>query len=338
MKLKQYLYVQLAYSFFPIFLGLFFITSIIFLVKIASLTSVITMNVFELFQLYSYVLPTIIFYTVPISFFISLVITLAKLSSEYELIVITSFGLNPLKIMKIFLPITLLLSISLIVISVGLIPKTKYLNERFLEQKKKEANFNIKASEFGQKFGDWLIYINAKEDKTYDQVKLFKTKDGEDQFIISKSAVLDNDKGELSFKLSKGKSFNISDEELNQIDYKKMSLNDSIRENKSREFTTTFNYWKDELSRGGSIDKFSSYILTSLFPVLSLFLVVAFGYFNPRYEKNRAISLCMTAVVVYYILMEVVSEKLFLQSLYIVPIVWIIGTYYIYKRSVKQQY
>lgn len=138
MKLKQYLYSQLAHTFFPIFLGLYFITSIIFLVKIAALTSVITMNVFELFKLYMYVIPTILFYTAPISFFVSLVITLAKLSSEYELIVITSFGLNPLKILKIFLPVTLFLSLSLIVISIGLIPKAKHLNEVFLEQKKKK--------------------------------------------------------------------------------------------------------------------------------------------------------------------------------------------------------
>lgn len=137
MKLKQYLLSQLSQTFFPIFFGLYFITSIIFLVKIASLTSAITMDFIELLKLYSYVMPTIIFFTLPISFFVSLVITLSKLSSEYELIVITSFGLNPLKIIKIFFPITLVLSIALLIVSLGLIPKSKYLNSTFLEQKKK---------------------------------------------------------------------------------------------------------------------------------------------------------------------------------------------------------
>ena len=113
MKLKQYLYSQLAITFFPIFLGLYFITSVVFLVKIASLTSIITINFFELFTLYSYVIPQIIFYTMPISFFISLVITLSKLASEYELTVITSFGLNPVKILKIFLSGILFKSTSL---------------------------------------------------------------------------------------------------------------------------------------------------------------------------------------------------------------------------------
>ncbi len=338
MKLKQYLFSQLAHTFFPIFLGLYFITSIIFLVKIAALTSVITMDVLELFQLYMYVVPTIIFYTLPISFFLSLIITLSKLSSEYELIVITSFGLNPLKILKIFFPTTLLLSLSLIVVSVGLIPKSKFLNERFIEQKEKEANFNIKSSEFGQKFGEWLIYISGKDGKVYKDVKLFKTTANQDQFIIADNAVLDNDNGELSFKLSDGKSFHIEEDEFNQIDYKQMVINDSINREKNKEFTTSYEYWKKWLSQDKDIDKFTFYILTSLFPVISLFLVISFGYFNPRYEKNRAVTFSLISVVLYYSIMEPLTENLLLNSLYVVPLCWLIGTFIYYTKSVKQQY
>lgn len=337
MKLQHYLYSQLAHTFFPIFFGLYFITSIIFLVKIAALTSVITINVGELFELYLYVIPTIIFYTAPISFFVSLVITLAKLSSEYELIVITSFGLNPLKILKIFFPIALVLALGLMVVSVGLIPKAKFLNEKFLVQKQKEANFNIKASEFGQKFGDWLIYISEKNEKTYYDIKLFKTIEEKDQFILANSAVLDNDKGDLSFKLNDGKSFHIDKEVFNQIDYKHMDINDSIRNDRNEIFTNAYDYWKVRLDEN-STDKFTFYILTSIFPLLSLFLVVSFGYFNPRYEKNRAVALCMVSVVIYYVFMELVTENLFLHALYIVPFAWVVATYVFYAKSIKQQY
>ena len=163
MKIKQYLYSNIASTFFPIIFGLFFITSIIFLVKIASLTSIITLNVWELMTLYLYVVPKIFFYTIPISFFISLVMSMARLSNEYELIVITSFGFNPTRIVKMLFPICFLLSFALLVVSVGLIPKAEHLSSVLLNQKKKEANFNIKASEFGQKFGDWLIYIDEKK-------------------------------------------------------------------------------------------------------------------------------------------------------------------------------
>ena len=338
MKLNHYLYSQLAITFFPIFLGLFFITSIVFLVKIASLTSVITIDFFELFTLYAYVIPQIIFYTMPISFFISLVITLAKLASEYELTVITSFGLNPVNILKIFLPITLLLSALLLVVSVGLIPKTKFLTKQFLDIKKKEANFNIKASEFGQKFGDWLIYISGKDDKIYDGLKLFRTDEKKDQFIVSETAILDNDKGNLSFKLQDGKAFVIEEKEFNQINFESMYINDSIADSKIGKFTNSYEFWEKSIKKNSDIDDLTFYILTSLFPLLSLFLVITFGYFNPRYEKNRAVMYSLISVVLYYVLIKIIGDKLFLNALYIVPIIWICGTYILYSRTIKKEY
>ena len=338
MKLKQYLHSQLAITFFPIFLGLFFITSVVFLVKIASLTSIITLSFSELFILFAYVIPQIIFYTMPISFFISLVITLAKLASEYELTVITSFGLNPVNILKLFAPITLLLTAMLLVISVGLIPKTKYLTKQFLEKKKKEANFNIKASEFGQKFGDWLIYISAKDGKVYDEVKLFKTEKDKDQFIVSQTAVLDNDKGALSFKLNDGKAFIIDEKEFNQIDFKSMYINDSIADSKIGIFTDTYSFWKDNIKKNVDIDDLTFFVLTSLFPFLSLFLVITFGYFNPRYEKNRAVFYTLISIVLYYVLIKSISNKILLHALYIIPIFWLIGTYILYYKTVKKEY
>lgn len=292
MKLKQYLYSQLATTFFPIFLGLFFITSIIFLVRIASLTSIIQINFYELFLLYSYVVPQIIFYTMPISFFVSLVITLSKLSGEYELTVITSFGLNPVKILKIFLPITFFLSMSLLVVSVGLIPKTKFLTSQMLNQKKKEASFNIKASEFGQKFGDWLIYISEKDDKKYSDVKLFQTDGTKDQFVTAKKAVLNNEDGKLNFRLFDGKTFVIDDKELNQIDYKNMDINDSLKGQKDEFFTDSYEFWKQKIKEKDT-DKLARYTLVSLFPLISLFLVITFGYFNPRYEKEKQFNIVL---------------------------------------------
>lgn len=338
MKLNHYLYSQLAITFFPIFLGLFFITSIVFLVKIASLTSIITMDVSELFKLYSYSTPQILFFTMPISFFISLVITLAKLASEYELTVITSFGLNPINILKIFLPITLLLSALLLVVSVGLIPKTKFLTKQFLDVKKKEANFNIKASEFGQKFGDWLIYISGKNNKVYDDVKLFKTEKDKDQFIISETAILDNDKGALSFKLKDGKAFIMDEKELNQIDFESMYINDSIADSKIGVFTDTYSYWQENIKNNSDLDDLTFFILTSLFPLFSLFLVITFGYFNPRYEKNRAVAYSLIAVVLYYVLIKIVGDRILLHALYVIPIIWLIGSYFLYSRTIKKEY
>ena len=338
MRLSNYLHSQLAISFFPIFLGLFFITSVVFLVKIASLTSVITMTSFELLKLYIYSIPQVVFYTLPISFFISLTICLSKLSSEYEMVVITSYGLNPLNIIKIFLPLTTILTIFLLVISLGLIPKTKYLTKTFSEIKKKEASFNIKESEFGQKFGDWLIYINGKDEKVYKEVTLFKSEKNSENFIVSDEAILENEKGHLSFKLINGKVFAIDDKELSQIDYKEMYINDSVANADIVNFDTSYKFWKDNLKKDRDIDDFSFFILSSIFPLISLFLVIVFGYFNPRYEKNRAVAYSVLAVVIYFILIKYIGERLFLHSLYIIPTIWIIASYILYSKTTKKEY
>ncbi|MCT7615061.1 LptF/LptG family permease [Aliarcobacter butzleri] len=338
MKLQRYLYSQLAITFFPIFFGLFFITAVIFLVKISALTAIITVNFFELFRIFSYTIPDIIFYTMPISFFISMVITLSKLSSEYELTVITSFGLNPFKILKIFLPLTLLLTLLLLVVSVGLIPKTDFERKQFVNIKKNEANFNIKSGEFGQKFGDWLIFINDKKNNLYEDVKLLKVQKDNDQFVISKNAVLDNDKGVLSIRLAEGKAFLIDKEEFNQINYEAMYINDSISAAKTTVFTTTYDYWKDNIKNKVDLDDLTFFILTSFFPLMSLFLVITFGYFNPRYEKNRAIMYSLISIVLYYVLIKSIGDKIFLHTLYIIPILWLSGTYFLYSKTIKKEY
>lgn len=296
------------------------------------------MNVIELFTLYLYSVPNILFYTLPISFFIALVIALGKLSSEYELIVITSFGLNPTRILKIFFPITLILSISLIIVSLGLIPKTKFLTSEMLDFKKREANFNIKSSEYGQKFGEWMIYIDNKTDKVYDEVKLFKTKDNTDEFIISKNATLNNVNSQLSFELTNGKLFNIKEHEINQVDFKTMLINESIANKGSEEFTTSYAYWAENLKGNSQVDKFAFYILISIFPFISLFLVIAFGYYNPRYEKNRSVALSVLSIVIYYVLTDYTVKNVFLHALYIIPIVWAIGCYIVYKKKIQRVY
>lgn len=338
MKLRHYLYTQLGVTFFPIFLGLYFITSIIFLVRIASWTSIIQINFAELSLLYLYMVPSILFYTLPITFFVALVITLAKLSSEYELIVITSFGLKPIDILKIFFPITLILSFIMLVVSIALIPKSEYLIDDFYYIKKKEANFNIKASEFGQKFGDWLIYISEKQENLFSNVTLFKTQKNIDQFIVSDTAQLDNQKGNLTFKLFEGKSFHLDNDTLNQIDYKVMSINDTAKGKSAEVFVNAKDYWQKRFETNDDKDKFTFNILTSIFPLISLFLVLAYGYFNPRYEKNRAVMYAVIFTVLYYILGDFLSKKVTFNALYIIPFVWTILTYYLYNRRVKKVY
>ena len=226
----------------------------------------------------------------------------------------------------------------MIIISLGLIPKTKHLTNNMLEIKKKEANFNIKASEFGQKFGDWLVYITDKKDKVYSDVKLFKTDGKTDQFILSKTATLNNNDGDLSFVLQDGKSFAINQKELNQIDFKDMRINSKLANSDAKLFTNPLSYWKFKLENKQDVDDFVFYTLASFFPILSLLLVIAFGYFNPRYEKNKAVIYAVAFVIVYYISADYLSKHIYLNALYTMPFVWFLITYFVYSKRIKEFY
>lgn len=335
--LKKYLLKSLSSTFFPIFLTLFSITSIIFLVKIASLTSIIQLDIYELLLLYSFAVPKILFYTLPVSFIFSLSIALAKLSSEYELLVISSFGQKPLKIINIFLPLAITLSIILFIISMVVIPKANFLNQKFIQEKKAAAKFNIKASQFGQEFGEWLIFIKDDKDKLYNDVKLLRKNDSSDQFIIANSATIKNETGDLNLILNKGKSFVISDN-IEQIDYSTMAILDSHQNKIFAQYQDPIKYWSNIQKNKGLAEDFSFNILVSIFPLISLLFMLVFGYFNPRYEKNRAVLYTGITLVFFFIFIkQAININPFL-SIYIIPIFWIFISYILYSKTVKELY
>lgn len=330
--LKKYLNKTYANTFFPIFLTLYTITSIIFLVKIASLTSVIQINFFELLELYSYNIATILFYTLPVSLFISLGLSLTKLSSEYELIVMTSFGLNPLQIFKMFLPLLLLSSILVLTISLVLIPKSSFLKSSFYNYKKMEAQFNIKASEYGQEFGKWLVYVEKETNGLYEDIVLYQQNGQEDIFIVAKYAKLNNLGNALSFQLREGRVVRMKDG-INQIDFKSMVINNEIEQLKElSSFQDLVKYWSIKNIQ------FSWYSMFSIMPLVLSFFIIVIGYYNPRYDKNRSVVFGLLAVTIYIILIKELSRQYNVSILYFLPFIWLIIGYIFYRYKIKPYY
>ena len=336
--LKKYLLVTYSQTFFPIFLTLFIITSIMYLVRISALTSVMEINFTELLTLYSFYIPSILFYTLPISIFISIAISLSKLSTEYELIVITSFGLKPTKILKLLFPTLLFSTIFLLINSLVLIPKANHLYETFKAKKEQEAKFNIKASEYGQQFGKWLIYVNEEKDGLYKDVVLFQQNNTTDTFVISKTATLDNDKSQLGLHLSNGKAVNI-DQTINQIDFEKMVINNNLKSSLNiNSLNDLLIYWSDIDKNKFKRYKFNFSILMSFFPLLSLLFFISLGFYNPRYEKNKTSIYAILLAIIFVIASQKLSKKYGFEVLYIIPTFWILFSYLIYRVKIKSHY
>lgn len=169
-RAQNYLLKSFSTIFASLFFTLFFIASIVFFIKISIITSVITINFIELLMMYVYLLPNILIYTIPITFFIALCLSLFQLSKENETIVLFTLGYNPKKIATLFVFVSMLISVLLILNTLVLIPRAKQLNANFIDYKRTEAKFNIKATEFGQKFSDWLVYIDASDEKIVSKI------------------------------------------------------------------------------------------------------------------------------------------------------------------------
>lgn len=337
--LKKYISKTTQNTFFPIFLSLFTITSVVFLVKIASLTSVITITFSELGYLYLLRTPTILYYTLPITFFISMIINLSKLSGEYELIVISSFGFSPLKLLRIILPVSLMASATLFVISFILIPQTDYLEGKFVNQKQKEAEFNVKPSEYGQVFGPWYIYVEGKVGNVYKDITLFQPTETKDTFVMAKEANIANEQEYLKLELLNGTAMNISTTKFQQIDFETMLLRYKTVEIKEiNSINDLIVYWTNIDIESSKMRLFVQNIFISLFPLISALFYVALGFYNPRYEKNKNTIYAIILTTIYMVAMQKVSDLKDINMIYWLAGIWIFISFVIYRIRVKPYY
>ncbi len=337
-RLRKYIITNFTVLFFSIFIPLFAIASVIFLIKLATYTSVIQVSVWEMFKLYLFVLPELLFYTLPVTFFVSAALTLHKLSTDNEIVVIFAMGIKPSFILKtLFKPallLTLLLSFDFFI----MFPHATVLSTNFLRYKKSEANFNLSASEFGHNFGDWLLYIGkANPDKTYSNVFLFHKDVKEEMLIGAKKAKVLNKKGVLTLKLNSGQGYGYTDKSLSQMNFDEMSIN-NVLVTDLRTYLTPVKFWLDPERRSNKIRMFITDVLLSIFPVISLFFIVAISVIHERHQKAHIYLYIFLAILFYY------GATIGLQdviSFYTIPVVitlWLSITYMMYKRQVLARF
>ena len=46
----------------------------------------------------------------------------------------------------------------------------------------------------------------------------------------------------------------------------------------------------------------------------------------------------LVAVVLYYVLIKIIGDKILLHALYIIPLIWLTGTYVLYSKTIKKEY
>jgi len=283
MSIERYLLSQFSTIFFPLFFTLIFVASIVLFVKISSLTSLISVTFPELFFLFFYSLPSVLFFVLPLSLFVSFVLILNRLSHEFELPVLFSLGLKPSKIIASYLKLAIVTTLISLLISLLLVPLSFSVYERFLEVKKDSSAINIRTSEIGQKFGDWLVYINSKEKDMLEGVVLFSNRAFEEESLIyATSAKISTDSDSVGLELKKGFVLIDKEEYLDEVLFEDMVITNSLGGDKDR-FRGVIEHWAKGF--GGDTKRakeFAQALLVSFFPIVAIYFVLAFGLVNPR--------------------------------------------------------
>ena len=321
-----------------IFLPFFSIISLVYLVKISALTAKIQLSFGELLLLYSYSIPDIIFYTLPISFFVASALTLYKLSNDNEIIILFSLGIHPSKLFKILLKPALLLCLLLFSIAFVIIPHTTILSKNFVINKKSEAKFNLSASEYGHKFGDWLLYIGKDNDKkSYSDIFLFKKDKKEEVIIVAKSAKILNNNNILKMKLSNGQAYTYSKDRFTQLNFKTMFINDSLS-TKLITYESPTKYWFSDIDKKKKKKWIIIYSILCLFPIAVIFLSLSFGIVHIRHQKSKIYLYMFLTTIVYYGLSIGLYKSLGYYTIPLVLTLFSVFSYTVYIKKIVNKF
>ena len=333
-KLRRYIISNFTLLFFSIFLPLYSIASVVFLIKMAHVTSVIQLSLGELIKLYLFILPELLFYTLPISFFIAGVLSLYKLSNDNEMVVFFALGIKPGFIFRILLVPALFFTFLLIFNFFVMFPHTKTLSSNFLDYKKSEAKFNLSASEFGHNFGDWLLYIGKEErDGVYGDVVLFHKAQDEEIFISAETAEITNTNGVLRLKLTKGEGDSYTTDTLSQITFETMYINDILNADIDP-YQNTLEYWLDPDDRPKKTRKFITHLLFSLFPILSLYMILAIGITHDRHQKGFVYLYLFVSLIAYFGSSGMLHNYMGFYAIPVIITVWLSVSYLFYRRKI----
>lgn len=337
-KLRRYILANFSLLFFSIFMPFFVVASVVFLVKLAKFTSVIQFNPFDMFTLYLFNLPEILFYLLPLTFFVAAAISLHKLSADNETVVIFTLGLTPNHILRVFFMPALLLSALLFFNFFYLFPHTKIMAKNFIIQKKSEAKFNLEASEFGYSFGPWQLFIGSDNaGQSFSDVYLFNKEQREEILISAKDARIINDNGVLRLQLEKGEGYNYTETTLTQTDFDTLLINDMLLM-EERRYQDAWEYWSDPAKNHIRRHQMLRNVLMSLFPLLSLAMILVIGVVYSRHQSSHLYLFIFLTLLVYYALSIGLEPMLDYRLTALVPLLWLTVTAWIYYRRVLTRY
>jgi lipopolysaccharide export system permease protein len=339
--LSRYIIRNFGVSFFPIFMALFVIASVVYFINIATSTAYLKVTFMEVSLLYFYFVPEILLYTMPIAFFAGAVMSLSRLSFDLEMIVIFALQGQLKHIMRALAIVATLMTVTLLIIGLWLKPKTLLKSKEMIYNKQDTAQLNIKPSEYGQKFGDWLLYVGSEDQtkKNFKDIVLFNKQSKTEIFVHANNAKILQSEAIFKLGLNDGDVYHLDleNKQVEQIRFNAMAVNEQAKISQLV-YTDIIAFWKWWIFEKNEARELVFALLAALFPLLSLLLIVSIGIINPRYQKNRSGLYITLLIASYYGLTNYMGQNYPLYAVPTVLVLWLMLSYLLYTTRIKNTY
>ncbi|MDR1451906.1 MAG: LptF/LptG family permease [Helicobacteraceae bacterium] len=321
--LDRYLLAQFWVGFFPLFGALFLIATMVSFVQLSAMTAVVKITFLEMSLLYLGQLPQLLLYILPIAFFAGLIAEMSRLSGDLEMIALFSLKADAWRVMRPFVPLAIALASGLLVLGLVVAPKAQYLQKAALFGKQDDAQINIRAGEFGQRFGDWLLFVGARDgDDKYRDIALYSRSDSQNAgfFVLAKNADVTNDRGVLRLNLRDGRGYEVGEDRIRQLNYDAMALNETGRI-RSLEYSGVLQHWLKAKTSRITARELVWAALAVIFTIVSP-IAATIGVYSPRFAKNRSGAWALFLTVLFYAPAMTIGDRLGAYA-FIVPPIWL---------------
>ncbi len=329
LKAKKFLLDNFLKSFLTLFIPFFIIISIIYIIQLSNLSFKINLNFKEFMTLYLYMLPKILFSTIPLSFIGAIINSLSNLSNENELIAIFSLNYSPKSLIKFLFPLATLLSIFLLSLTFIIIPITSQKIDNFKKRKIFEAKLKIVPRKLSQNFGKYSIFIENNINNKFHNVTLFSNENNYMQILLAKTGNFKERNNTKYLDLNNGYLYKYKDKSFEIINFNNLKIFNN-KKFYSNKFLTYKEFWKKN-------DKdFLYYLLISLSPIFTLPLLISFGIYNSRYQKNLSSFYTFITILIIYIPAVIVNRKGNIYIFLFFLLFWITLSFLIFRKKTKR--
>jgi len=315
----------------PVFLSLLIFTFVLLMGKIPRLAELVInkgVPAAKIFQLFSFLLPTFLSITIPLSFLLGILLAFGRFSADSEFVALKASGVSLYNLVKpvFFLAILFSLLTAWITISIEPASKTAFRNKLF-QIASSSASVSVKPGIFNDEFAGIVLYARGMDENRgiMQDVFISDEREGETPAIITAQKgrfISDPNQYSLTLRLSNGtihrrplKDKKSTYQIISFTNYDiNLDVGEQLNSNKQRRRSRGELSWAELNTAIGKAtdDKTRFYYQTdkhyriaiALAPLVLILVGVPLGLQSQRSGKGAGFALALVVFLIYYVLLS----------------------------------